>query len=103
MRIERWDTDAGGAPTEQALRGRLESLGYHVTRYDYPPGTRFPTHTHGVDKIDAVLSARFRITMEGESVVLEAGDLVWVPRGAVHSAEVVGDRSVASLDAVKDG
>ena len=77
--------------------------GYHVSRYVYPPGTVFPDHTHAVDKIDAVLSGRFRITLEGDEIVLKAGDAVEVPRGAVHSAEVIGDHPVVSLDAVRRG
>jgi mannose-6-phosphate isomerase-like protein (cupin superfamily) len=40
-------------------------------------------------------------TGEGE-VVLEPGDCLRVPGGAVHSAEVVGDRPVVSLDAVAE-
>ncbi len=55
-----------------------------------------------MDKIDAVLSGRFRLTLEGEAVVLEPGDSIEVPRGAVHSAEVVGDEPVVSLDAIRD-
>jgi mannose-6-phosphate isomerase-like protein (cupin superfamily) len=38
-------------------------------------------------------------TDEGE-VVLESGDCLRVPSGAVHSSEVVGDEPVVSLDAV---
>jgi len=53
--------------------------------------------------IDAVLSGRFRMTLAGESVLLEAGDCLVVPRGAVHSAEVVGAEPVVSLDAVRGG
>jgi quercetin dioxygenase-like cupin family protein len=98
--IERWDARAG-APSEQALRRKLEARGYDVTRYVYPPGTRFPRHAHAVDKIDAVVSGRFRITMGGEAMVLEAGDLVAVPAGADHAAEVVGDEPVVSLDGVR--
>ncbi len=76
-------------------------MGYRVTVYVYPPGTRFPPHTPAVDKVDAVLSGRFRITL-GEGVAeLEPGDWVEVPAGAVHSAEVVGEESVVSLDAVR--
>jgi len=76
-------------------------MGYRVTVYVYPPGTRFPPHTHAVDKVDAVLSGRFRITL-GEGVAeLGPGDWVEVPAGAVHSAEVVGEESVVSLDAVR--
>ena len=33
--------------------------------------------------------------------VLEAGNCLAVPRGAVHSAEVVGDEPVVSLDATR--
>ena len=54
-----------------------------------------------MDKIDGVLSGRFRMEMFGDSVVLQAGDLLVVPRGTVHSAEVVGNEVVMSLDAVK--
>jgi quercetin dioxygenase-like cupin family protein len=101
MRLEHWDAERNGPLSEAAMRRRLESLGYSVTRYVYPPGTVFPDHTHAVDKIDGVLSGRFRMTMYGRSVVLGPGDLLWVPAGAVHSAEVVGDEPVVSLDAVR--
>ena len=67
----------------------------------YPPGTFFDTHTHGVDKIDAVVSGRFRMVLEGAEIVLDPGDMVEVPRGARHSAEVVGSEAVVSLDAVR--
>ncbi len=85
------------------MRRKLERRGYAVSRYVYPPGTVFPPHTHGVDKIDGVLAGRFRMTMQGESVVLEAGDCLAVPRGVVHSAEVVGSEPVVSLDAIRIG
>ena len=54
-----------------------------------------------MDKIDAVLAGAFRISMDGQSVVLRAGDAVTVPRGAMHEAAVVGDASVVSLDAAR--
>ena len=101
MSFESWDVERDGALSERALREKLERKGYRVSRYVYPPGTYFADHTHEVDKIDAVVSGRFRLTLEGESVVLEAGDAIEVPRGVVHSAEVVGDEPVVSLDAVR--
>ena len=51
--------------------------------------------------MDAVVSGRFRITMEGDPVVLCPGDAVYVPHGVPHSAKVVGNEEVLSLDAVK--
>jgi quercetin dioxygenase-like cupin family protein len=102
MEIEHWNSAADGELSEAALRRKLEQRGYRVTRYVYPPGTRFPAHTHAVDKIDAVLSGRFRVVIEGQAADLEAGDAIAVPRGVVHSAEVLGDVAVVSLDAIKD-
>lgn len=101
VHVEHWQAGSDGELSEDALRARLEARGYRVTRYVYPPGTHFPEHTHAVDKIDAVVSGRFRMTMHGRSVVLEAGDCLAVPRGALHSAEVVGAEVVVSLDAVR--
>jgi quercetin dioxygenase-like cupin family protein len=103
MKVEHWDADRDGKLSTRALRSKLEALGYCVTAYTYAPGTYFPTHTHSVDKIDAVLSGRFLISMGDDFVVLEAGDFIYVPRGAAHSAEVVGDEPVVSLDAVRAG
>jgi quercetin dioxygenase-like cupin family protein len=99
--LHRWDKRRDGPLSEAAMRAKLEALGYAVTRYVYPPGTFFDTHTHGVDKIDAVLGGRFRLVLEGVAVILDAGDAVEVPRGAHHSAEVIGDEPVVSLDAVR--
>ena len=92
---------ADGPVTEQALRDKLESLGYRIARYVYEPGTVFPDHTHGVDKADAVVSGRFRLVVGGHLAVLGPGDWVAIPRGSVHSATVIGDEPVVSLDAVK--
>ena len=100
--VRHWNPAADGELTEAALRTRLESLGYLVMRYVYPPGTAFPEHTHPVDKIDAVLSGRFRLIVAGHHVILGPGDWIAVPRGVRHSATVVGDEPVVSLDAVKN-
>jgi quercetin dioxygenase-like cupin family protein len=151
MNVERWNTDTDGPLSLDAMRRKLEARGYSVSRYVYPPGTYFPDHSHGVDKIetatapiqisgrtseasrasfsargprladgieargtvqgrtdgafdpigDGVLAGRFRMTMGGRSVVLKAGDCLAVPRGVVHSAEMVGSEPAVSLDAVR--
>lgn len=100
MKVDHWQAEDGPV-TEQALKNKLQRLGYSVNRYVYPPGTYFPDHIHGVDKIDAVITGQLRIAMGDDSVILKAGDFIKVPRGAVHSAEVIGDEPVVSLDAMK--
>lgn len=101
MDLQHWNEAEDGPLDEAAMTRKLEARGYRVTRYVYPPGTYFPPHTHEVDKIDGVLRGRFRLEMSGQAVILEAGDCLAVPRGTVHSAEVVGEEQVVSLDAVR--
>ncbi len=100
MTPKRWNS-TDGPLTEAALRAKLESLGYRVAKYTYDPGTVFPDHKHDVDKIDAVLSGRFRLGVRGHMKVLGPGEWLEIPRGTVHNASVMGDEPVVSLDAVR--
>lgn len=101
MKIRHWDPATDGPMSADAVRGRLEDMGYSCTCYTYAPGTVFPEHTHDVDKIDVVLQGRFMINMDGENGILRKGDYVFIPRGTLHRAAVVGDEDVVSIDAEK--
>ena len=97
----RWDFSVDGVLNEGSLRRKLEDRGYRVSSYTYSPGTYFSDHKHGQSKIDAVLSGTFRMGMYGEFRDLGPGDWIEVPTGATHSAEVIGNEPVVSLDAIK--
>lgn len=101
MAVHRWNETVDGPFSEAALRRKLESAGYLVARYVYPPGTAFPDHVHDVDKIDAVIAGRFRLVVAGHLAVLGPGDWVEVARGVRHSATVIGNEPVVSLDAIR--
>jgi len=98
--IERWDREWGQL-NERNMRKVIESRGYSVVKYVYPPDTYFPDHKHVFDKMDAVLKGKFKIEALGRKFILEAGDMLHVPAGLVHNAEVLGDEDVVSLDASK--
>ena len=99
--IESWAPDHDGELGEQSLRRKLEQRGCVCSTYVYPPATRFPPQTHAEDKWDAVLDGRFRISLQGRDFELGPGDCLFVPRGVTHSAAVIGDLAVTSIDAVK--
>ena len=98
--ITHWNPEWGPLG-ETAMRQRLEAEKYAVAKYHYTPGTYFPPHTHSVDKKDTVLHGRLKIGWEGGSAILEPGDMIEIPSGFSHSAEVVGSETVVSLDATK--
>ena len=99
-RVQHWQTSTDGELDAAALQRKLENAGYTVCTYTYPSGTYFPPHTHGVNKCDAVLRGRFKITCGERAVILEAGDMMFLPAGLEHAAEVVGDEAIISLDGV---
>ena len=98
--VMHWQASSDGELDAETLQRKLESAGFTVSTYTYPAGTHFPPHTHAVNKCDAVLRGRFKITCGERAVILEAGDLMFVPAGLEHAAEVVGDEAVISLDGI---
>jgi quercetin dioxygenase-like cupin family protein len=101
MQIEHWHPSDDGPLDESALKRKIERRGYRVRRYVYSPGAFFPEHDHAEDKIDAVVSGCLRITMQRQECLLEAGDLLVIPKHVEHTAEVVGDEPVVCLDGVR--
>lgn len=100
MRIDRWDPRRDGPVTEAALRHKVESCGYQVARFAWPAGTVVSAQTQDRERVDAVVAGILKITLDGESAILTAGDMVYVPRGAVRRVEVVGSSTAHCLDAV---
>ena len=76
----------------------MEREGYEVAVFAYREGTVFPEHAHPHDKCDAVLEGVLRVTTGGVAYDLSDGDRIYLPKGTRHAAEVVGSRTVLSLD-----
>jgi quercetin dioxygenase-like cupin family protein len=97
VRLERWQA-ADGPLTERRMMKLMEFEGCDVLVFTYRPGTVFPEHQHGQDKCDGVLEGVLRVTV-GEAVFdLRPGDRLYIPAGTRHAAEVVGEKTVVSLD-----
>lgn len=100
IRLEHWD-HSDGPLSEKRMMGLLESEGYEVAVYAYREGTVFAEHEHAQEKCDAVLEGILRIAVAGAAYDLKAGDRLYLPAGTRHSAEVVGRKTVVSLDGTK--
>lgn len=102
MSIQFWQSQESTEQNEDELRAQLLVQGYSVSKYVYPPGCYFPDHSHSFSKIEVVLAGCFRMGMLGEYVDLLPGQGIHVPKGVIHSAEVIGDQPVICLDAIAD-
>jgi quercetin dioxygenase-like cupin family protein len=66
--------------------------GLTVGRCVIRPGQENPRHQHTTcEEVLFVLSGKVEHTLGGESVILEAGDTIVVPRGVFHNARSIGD------------
>jgi hypothetical protein len=100
MRIERWDVRRDGPLSEPALAQKIEALGYTPAPRDYRSGDISPTECENRERVQAVVHGLIKITIDGESAILGAGDIAFVPRGGVRRVEVIGAASVRCLEAV---
>jgi len=67
-------------------------------RVDFAPGATFGKHRHPGEEIVYVIEGRLEYQVgSGTPVTLEAGEVLFIPAGAVHSARNVGNVNGAEL------
>jgi quercetin dioxygenase-like cupin family protein len=82
-----------GIKRTDVVRHDLSVAGREVVqvRVDFAPGAAFGRHSHPGEEIAYVLEGTLEYQLEGKPpVTLEAGESLFIPAGAVHSARNVG-------------
>jgi|ERR1700754_2310765 len=76
------------APGRQAIQVRV----------DIDPGVTAPRHSHPGEEIIYVLEGLMEYQIDGQPpVILKAGQVYFIPSGAIHSAKNVGTTNAAEL------
>ena len=89
-----------GIKRTDLLRRDLSVPGREVVqvRVDFSPGTAFGKHRHPGEEIAYVIEGSLEYEVEGKPpVTLEAGEVLFIPAGAIHSARNVGTGNAAEL------
>lgn len=89
-----------GTHRTELQRHDLSIAGREViqVRVDLDPGTVAPRHRHPGEEIIYVLAGTWEYRLDGKSpVTLKAGEVLFVPAGAVHSARIVGGEKGSEL------
>ena len=100
MRIDRWDVRRDGPLSGASLRQKIMALGYDPIPRTYPAGTVVGAQCELHESLEAVRHGLIKIVIDGESAILGAGDIVFIPRGAVRRIEVVGASAAECLEAI---
>ena len=94
-------THAGQAGTKRTdlQRHDLSAPGREVVqvRVDFDPGYVAPRHTHPGEEIIYVIEGSLEYEIAGKVARVKAGDVLFVPAGAVHTAKNVGGGNGAEL------
>lgn len=91
---------ATGTRRTELQRHDLSAPGREViqVRVDFDPGYEFPRHTHPGEEIIYVIEGALEYKIEGRPTRrVKAGDVLFVPAGAIHSVKNVGGGNGAEL------
>jgi quercetin dioxygenase-like cupin family protein len=67
-------------------------------RVDFTPGVAFGKHRHPGEEIVYVIEGLLEYEVEGKPpVTLQAGEVLFIPAGAIHAARNVGSVNAAEL------
>jgi quercetin dioxygenase-like cupin family protein len=90
--------DAKGIARTETVRsdfdGKREAI---QVRVDFAQGASFPSHSHPGVEIAYVLSGVIEYQMNGKTFRLQAGESLYIPAGASHSARNVSTGTTSEL------
>lgn len=75
-------------PVEKAsVEKDWKKKGYSCSWFIDPPGQQWNNFVHSTNEMVTVVDGRLKMTIEGQSWIIEPGDEVFIPKGAVHSVK----------------
>ena len=89
-----------GIGRTDVMRSDLSTPGREAiqVRVDFAPGAAFARHSHPGEEIAYVLEGTMEYQFDGKPpVTLKAGEALFIPAGAVHSAKNVGSGQASEL------
>jgi quercetin dioxygenase-like cupin family protein len=89
-----------GITRNNLLREDLGAAGREAVQVlvEFAPGAAFPAHSHPGEELVYVTEGSLEYAIDGRPpVTLEAGDVLFIPAGAVHAVRNVGSRKGAEL------
>jgi quercetin dioxygenase-like cupin family protein len=87
-----------GTKRTDLQRHDLSAPGREVVqvRVDFDPGYVAPRHTHPGEEIIYVIEGSLEYEIDGKISKVKAGDVLFVPAGAIHTAKNLGSGNGAS-------
>lgn len=75
--------------TETVVAPDWAGRGYSCDEFHDPPGREWNDFVHDTNELVTVIEGRLVVTMEGQAVVVEPGDELFIPKRVTHSVKNV--------------
>ena len=89
--VEAKNVAAGQDTTIQVLISSQEGPNFALRKFSMQKGGGMPRHTNTVEHEQYVLRGEATITIGDETHHVKTGDVVFIPEGAIHSYENIGE------------
>ena len=89
--VEAKNVAAGKDTTIQVLISGQEGPNFALRKFSMLAGGGMPLHTNAVEHEQYVLRGRARIGVDGTEYEVSAGDVVFIPAGAPHFYQNIGE------------
>ena len=95
--VESQAVKAGTGTSMQVLISAEEGPHFAMRRFSMAPGGGMPRHTNRVEHEQYVLAGRARISIGDDVFEVQPGDVVFIPGGAPHDYQNIGDEPFVFL------
>ncbi|MBV6395307.1 MAG: hypothetical protein HFACDABA_00882 [Anaerolineales bacterium] len=89
--VEKKNVAAGKDTTIQVLISSQEGPNFALRKFSMKPGGGMPRHTNTLEHEQYVLRGHAKIGIGEELYEVNAGDVVFIPEGAIHFYDNIGD------------
>ncbi len=89
-----------GIVRNNLLREDLSTRGREAVQVlvEFAPGAEFPSHSHPGEELVFIVKGALEYVVDGKpAVMLDTGDVLFIPAGAIHSVRNVGEKDAAEL------
>jgi quercetin dioxygenase-like cupin family protein len=97
MRPHRWSDVKAEQLNPLVTRQMVHTERMTISRLTLNKGAFVPLHSHDNEQITTLESGRLRFLLNGEELILKAGDMLEIPPNAPHSVEALEDSVAVDL------
>lgn len=91
MRHINWDQVEAEEITDLLTRRYISGENVTIARFFLKRGCCVPTHSHDNEQMSTTLSGALKFVIDGEEVIVRAGETIHIPPLTPHSAEALED------------